>query len=210
MKDYSRAWKSAAASVGAIVLAAGSSTRMGAPKQALRFRGQSLLRRAVLNALAAGCRPVIVVTGAHAEQSRAELEGLDARAAENPQWASGMGSSIRAGIAALLAADADSTAAILLLCDQPFVTSNFLQKLISERRATGRAIVASQYGGSFGPPALFDRELFAELARLEDATGAKQLIAARFAEAHFVPFPQGEIDVDTPEDFARLLSERKE
>ena len=177
MKDYSRARKRAAASVGAIVLAAGSSTRMGAPKQALRFRGQSLLRRAVLNALAAGCRPVIVVTGAHAEQSRAELEGLDAREAENPQWESGMGSSIRAGIAALLAADADSTAAILMLCDQPFVTSNFLQKLISERRATGRPIVAAQYGGSFGAPALFDRELFAELARLEDATGAAECCA---------------------------------
>ena len=86
---------------GAVILAAGSSSRMGSPKQILPFRGISLLRRAALAALNAGCSPVVVVTGAHAELSRRELDGLDVREALNPRWETGMASSIGAGLAVL-------------------------------------------------------------------------------------------------------------
>ncbi|MET0649574.1 MAG: nucleotidyltransferase family protein, partial [Pyrinomonadaceae bacterium] len=72
--------------------------------------------------------------------------------------------------------------------------------------ATGSPVVASTYGGSFGVPALFGRELFAELARLEGAAGAKQVIKRHASEAHFIPFPGGEVDVDTPDDFSRLTA----
>jgi molybdenum cofactor cytidylyltransferase len=193
--------------VGAVILAAGSSSRMGSPKQTLQYRGESLLRRAALAALGAGCHPVVVVTGANAELSRRELYGLDVREVLNPRWETGMASSVRAGVEALVGADADADAAVLLLCDQPYVTAEVISDLVAAHRATGKLVVASAYGGSFGVPALFGRALFVELARLEGAAGAKQVIKRHAAGAHFLPFPSGEVDVDTPDDFSRLIAQ---
>ena len=195
------------AGVGAVVLAAGSSSRMGSPKQTLRYRGESLLRRAALAALGAGCRPVVVVTGAHAGPSRRELEGLDVLEVSNPLWETGMASSVRAGIEGLSGAAPDACAAVLMLCDQPHVNAQIIGGLVAAHRETGSPVVASEYGGGFGVPALFDRTLFAELARLEGAAGAKQVIKRHASEARFLPFPGGEVDVDTPEDFSRLTAE---
>jgi molybdenum cofactor cytidylyltransferase len=175
---------------------------MGRPKQILPFQGESLLRRAARAALGAGCRPVVVVTGAHAELSRRELEGLDVREAFNSYWKTGMASSIRAGVENLI--DADPDAAVLLLCDQPLVTAEVLSGLIGAHRATGRPVIASAYGGSFGVPVLFGRTLFDELTRLEGPAGAKEVIRRHAAEASFLPFQDGEVDVDTPDDFSRL------
>ena len=192
------------AGVAAVILAAGASSRMGSPKQTLRYRGESLLRRAALAALGAGCRPVVVVTGAHAELSRRELEGLGVREAFNPHWETGMASSVRAGVEALAGADADGV--VLMLCDQPHVTAEVISGLVAAHRATLRSVVASAYGGGFGVPALFGRTLFAELAQLEGAAGARQVIKRHASEAHFLPFPGGETDVDTPDDFSRLTA----
>jgi len=190
-----------------VILAAGSSSRMGRPKQTLSYRGESLLRRVARAALGAGCRPVVVVTGAAAELSRRELEGLGVREVFNQRWETGMASSVRAGVEALLNADPDAAAAVLLLCDQPHVTAEVISGLVAAHRANGSPVVASVYGGSFGVPALFARALFAELARLEGAAGAKRVIKRHAAEAHFLPFPGGEVDVDTPDDFSRLTAE---
>ena len=205
-EGISRVVESNSAGVGAVVLAAGASSRMGSPKQTLQFRGQSLLRRAAIAALSAGCRPVIVVTGANAELSRRELEGLDVREVLNTRWETGMASSIRAGIEELVSAAADADAAVMMLCDQPHVTAEVISGLVAAHRVTGRPVVASTYGGSFGVPAIFSRTLFAELARLEGAAGAKQVIERHASETHFLPFQGGEVDVDTPDDFSRLLN----
>jgi CTP:molybdopterin cytidylyltransferase MocA len=199
--------ESNSAGVGAVILAAGSSSRMGGPKQTLRYRGESLLRRAALAALGAGCRPVIVVTGAHSELSRRELEGLDVREVLNTRWETGMASSVRAGVEGLVSADADAAAAVLMLCDQPHVTAEVITGLVAAHRATGRPVVASTYGGSFGVPALFSSAVFAELVRLEGAAGAKQVIKRHASESHFLPFRGGEVDVDTPDDFSRLIAQ---
>jgi molybdenum cofactor cytidylyltransferase len=177
---------------------------MGRPKQVLSFQGESLLRRAARAALDAGCHPVVVVTGAHAELSRRELEGLDVREAFNSHWETGMASSIRAGVENLIDADPDAAAAVLLLCDQPLVTADVISGLVEAHRATGRPVIASAYGGSFGVPALFGRTLFDELTRLEGRSGAKEVIRRHAAEASFLPFQGGEVDVDTPDDFSRL------
>jgi molybdenum cofactor cytidylyltransferase len=195
--------------IGAVILAAGPSSRMGRPKQLLEYGGQTLVRRAAVAAQDAGCNPAVVVTGAHAAAVKEELHGLKLQVANNSEWESGMGSSIRAGVQALVSANDKVTALVLMLCDQPFVTSDVLSKLITARRETGREIVASSYGGTIGVPALFDKAFFTELVRLESGAGAKQLIQRHLTQVHLLPFPQGEIDLDTPADFDRLLSSSK-
>lgn len=198
--------ESNSANVGAVILAAGSSSRMGSPKQILQFEGKSLLRRAALAALGAACSPVVVVTGAHAELCRRELDQLDVREAFNPDWETGMASSIRTGIEALVSMEPDITAVVLLLCDQPHVTSDVIVNLVATHHATGRPLVASTYDESFGVPALFSRTLFTELTELEGMAGAKEIIKRHASEAHFLRFPAGEVDVDTPHDFSCLLA----
>jgi molybdenum cofactor cytidylyltransferase len=192
--------------VGAVILAAGASTRIGIPKQLLQFRGQTFLRHAASVVLEAGCRPVVVVTGANAAASRESLRGLDVLEAENQQWESGMSSSVRVGIKALVTANPRITAVVLMLCDQPFVTREIITQLVAAYHETGCSVVASRYGGSYGVPALFGKAHFAELATLEGAVGAKQVIQKHLQKVHLLPFPEGEIDVDTPGDFARLQS----
>ena len=189
---------------GAVILAAGSSSRMGSPKQILPFRGIQPAQARRAGRVDAGCSPVIVVTGAYAELSRRELEGLDVREALNPRWETGMASSIVAGLEGLLGADPDAAAAVFMLCDQPHVTTDIISGLAAAHRVTGKPVIASAYGGSFGVPALFGRPLFVELARLEGKAGAKQVIERYASEAHFLPFRGGEVDVDTPDDFSRL------
>jgi molybdenum cofactor cytidylyltransferase len=209
MKERPDLSESDGASIGAVILAAGASSRMGTPKQLLEYGGQTLVRRAALAAQGAGCNPVVVVTGAHAEQLEKELHGLNLREANNPEWESGIGSSIRAGIHAVVKANEKVTALVLMLCDQPFVTSDVLRGLLTAHRETGREIVASSYGETIGVPALFGKAFFAELDRLESGAGAKQVIQRHLTRVHLLPFPQGEIDLDTPADFARLLSSSK-
>ena len=191
--------------VGAVILAAGSSSRMGTPKQTLQFQGQSLLRRAAIAALDASCSPVVVVTGAHAELSRRELDHLDVREVFNPDWKTGMGSSVRAGIERLISMDGDVAGAVLLLCDQPHVTSDVVSNLLATYRTTGSPVIASAYGGSFSVPAFFSRTLFTELTKLAGSSGAKEIIKRHASEARFLAFADGEVDVDTPDDFACLL-----
>jgi molybdenum cofactor cytidylyltransferase len=194
------------AGVGAVILAAGASTRMGVPKQLLQFGGETMLRRAASVALKAGCRPVVVVTGADAAMSRKALRGLDVREAENQQWESGISSSVRVGIQALVRANPRTAAVVLMLCDQPLVTREIIARLVAAHRETGRSIVASRYGGSYGVPALFGKVHFAELTTLKGAAGAKQVIQKHLPKVHLLPFPEGEIDIDTPDDLARLQS----
>jgi CTP:molybdopterin cytidylyltransferase MocA len=197
---------SGAREVSAIILAAGASKRMGEPKQLLQFGGETMLRRAARVALEAGCQPVMVVTGAEATVVRETLRGLEVREAENEQWKSGMSSSVRVGIEAVLTANPRTTAVVLMVCDQPFVTRDVIAGFVRAHCETNCSIVASRYNRSYGVPALFGRTHFAELMKLEGAGGAKQVIQRHLRKVHFLPFPKGQVDIDTREDFARLQS----
>ncbi len=191
-------------SLGIVLLAAGESARMGEPKQLLVYQGKTLLRHAVETALALPETPVVVVLGAHAEIIRSELDGLPVQIAENPEWRSGMGASLRAGLNGLLAACPQTAAALFLLCDQPYITPELLRRLEQAWRQ-GANLAACRYETRLGVPALFDAALFPELLALEGAEGARQVLARHAAEAFAFPFPEGAIDVDRPEDYAALL-----
>lgn len=194
--------------IGAVVLAAGASRRMGEPKQVLRYRGQSLLRHAAETAAASRCWSVIIVLGAHAERLRAELsepfvQGT-VRAIENKAWAEGIGSSIAVGVEALIAAEKETEALVIMLCDQPLVSSQFINRLIDTYHRTGKSIVAAEYKETVGVPALFHRRHFAELLALRGDCGAKQVIAKHNDDVERMSFAEGAFDVDTPQEYEQL------
>jgi molybdenum cofactor cytidylyltransferase len=202
----------------AIVLAAGASTRLGdgRSKQLLRYQGRTLLRNSVEQALASSCRPVVVVLGAEVERCQRELAGLDVHVTINPEWADGMGSSIRAGMTALAASAADARAVVITLCDQPLVTAAFIDRLVQRyvtetETGTESAVptVAAEYDGRPGVPALFPRSRFAELSRLDGAAGARHLLRATPArrdakDVVTLPCPEAAVDVDTITDYEAL------
>lgn len=190
-------------SIGIVILAAGESKRMGQPKQLLPFRGKTLLRHTVEAALGVPDAHVVVVLGAHIEDIRPGLRGMRISIAENAAWSSGMGSSLRTGLYALLAAHPETSAAIFMLCDQPAVAFETLNSLIEMHLQSPMPIVASNYGGSLGVPALFPRSFFQELLAMHDTDGAKKLIQKHRDDAVGIDFPEGVVDIDTPGDYER-------
>jgi molybdenum cofactor cytidylyltransferase len=194
--------------IGAVVLAAGGSSRLGQPKQLLEFRGETLIRRAVRAASEAGCDPIVVVVGENREAIELALDMRDSRhptIIENAEWRRGVGTSIRRGIQQL---PNFVEAAVLLTCDQPYLDASIVAGLIATLTETGRPIVASSYADTLGVPALFHRSCFDALLALPEDTGAKTFILSRQPEVAQIPFARGEIDIDTPEDFERLNENR--
>jgi molybdenum cofactor cytidylyltransferase len=192
--------------IGAVILAAGESSRFGGPKQLVEFRGKSLIRRITDSAMEAGCSPIVVVIGSEGEKVFRELEGTNVTNIENEIWQQGMGSSIRAGIRHLVDNARDIDAAILLVCDQPAVDAHPIVRLIRLRETTKKDIIASSYANTLGVPALFARSLFFELLSLGDRAGAKSIILRNRERVAQVPFPEGKIDIDSWSDYEILRS----
>lgn len=172
----------------------------------LTHGGGTFLRNAAEVAAASVCRPLLVVLGAYADQLHSEIADLPVQQVVNKRWAEGMGSSIRAGLEALVLYDQKSVtdAVVLMLCDQPFVSAAVINDLVTAFRSNSKGIVASEYSGTVGVPALFGRKYFAALAVLSGIAGAKQIIADHISDVVRVPFPKGTTDVDTPEDYLQL------
>jgi molybdenum cofactor cytidylyltransferase len=190
--------------IAAVILAAGASARLGRPKQLLAYRGRTLLRHVVDCAAAGGCDPVLVVLGAHADAVRAELEETTAHAVRNDAWRQGVGSSVRAGVDAVQRGWQDASAVLLLTCDQPRLTPELVRRLRERFVRTAARIVACEYAGIVGVPALFARSLFPELLALPGPTGAKPVLQAHAREVVGFAWPDGAADVDTPEDLSLL------
>lgn len=191
--------------IGALILAAGNSSRLGRPKQLLEFRGQTLLRRMVDAAVKADCSPVAVVIGAERNRIREELAQTKQFVIENETWQRGIGNSIRAGLRALLEAHPNTGALILLACDQPLVDAAVIAGLKTQHAETRKPIVASSYAGTLGIPALFSRNYFDELFVLDDDAGAKQVILNHSTDVAEYSFPGGAIDIDTAADYEQLV-----
>jgi molybdenum cofactor cytidylyltransferase len=187
--------------VAIILLAAGDSSRLGRPKQLLSYGSGTLLRHAAEVALAAALGPVIVVLGAVEESCRETLLGLPVTIVSNPVWREGMGGSIAAGMQAV--DETSYRAVIIMLCDQPAVTSEVLLSLDGRHRTTGKSLIASQYKDTLGPPALFAARHFPQLRRLHGAQGAKSLFQ-NHPDPGCITFPDAAWDIDTEDDLARV------
>jgi len=181
----------------AVVLAAGSSRRMGegGNKLLTLIDGEPMVRRVVRSVLASRAAAVVVVLGHEADRVRAVLAGLEVTAVDNPEYASGMASSLRAGIAAV----ADHASVLVALGDMPRVRVDTLDRLIAEA-GPGR-IVVPVANGRRGNPVLWDRSFFSGLLNLSGDAGARGVIAARpDAVTSVVVDDLGVLfDVDTPD-----------
>ncbi len=189
-----------------IILAAGASTRMGTPKQLLPYQGSSLLQHTINLAIASLCQPIVVVLGANAEHIRSEIQELPIQIVENPDWYLGMSSSIRTGILSLANHTPTIDAAVITVCDQPFLSVEIINQLVMAYQTTKKTIIASEYAETLGVPVLFSDIFFPELAVLSETVGAKKLIKNHYNQVLSIPFPLGEIDIDTPQDYQQLES----
>jgi molybdenum cofactor cytidylyltransferase len=193
------------AAIGAVLLAAGGSSRMGQAKQLLTYRGQTLLRRAACAALDAGCSPLIVVLGADEEKFRREVADLGVELLVHEQWERGMGSSLRAGVQRALHSRVNLDGLIVMLCDQPLVDSRMIRALLESNEKNHSLICAAAYAGTVGPPCLFSSAMFPELLGLPDGGGAKSIILRHMEQTVQLAMDAAGVDVDTAEDFQKLL-----
>jgi molybdenum cofactor cytidylyltransferase len=178
---------------------------LGQPKQLLQINGQSLVRRAAMAAIDAGCTPIIVVLGASASAVAAELESLPVQLVNNENWSAGMGTSLRAGARALIDFAPSVSGAIVLLCDQPRVTANVIRQLVDEWRQSGQPMAASAYDPTtLGPPCCFAREQLNRFESLPNHSGAKAMLESEPSAVHRVEWPDGRIDIDTADDWRRF------
>lgn len=189
--------------VGIIVLAAGNSSRLGQSKQMVPVNGIPLLRKSTEIAVQT-TQPVVVVVGAHAEAHQQVIADLKTEIIVNPDWQTGMGGSLKVGLSHLIQRNPKLEAAMILVCDQPYLSLAHLQKLIEANQQQVKPIIASTYAHAIGVPTIFKKELFPHLLKLDNDTGARKIIQQFTNQVHAIPFEKGEIDIDTPQDLLRL------
>ncbi len=163
-----------------------------------------MLSHVITESLAASLQPVVVVTGAYHAAIEDSLKGQAVNIVHNPRWETGMASGIVAGLVEVLAMDIHLRAVIVAVCDQPYISAELFLSLMGKHADSGKGLVASWYSGIAGTPVLFDQRYFTELSMLSGDAGAKWLLKRNPDDVTTVPFPDGEIDIDTDEDFRRL------
>jgi molybdenum cofactor cytidylyltransferase len=188
-----------------LILAAGQSSRLGSPKQLLEYHGTSLIRTVAQTALNSEIGSVTIVLGANADKIRNELEIPDLSLIENSDWQEGMASSIRAGVKAITDQQPDTDGIMILVCDQPHLEEDILKQLLQVQRDTGLPVAASVYEGKTGTPAIFHKSFFPQLMELKGDTGARKLFSEYSDQVALVPFEKGIIDIDTKEDYDKLI-----
>jgi len=190
---------------GIIILAAGSSSRLGQPKQLVPWQGIPLIRHAAITAIEANLGPIAIVLGAIVEPCRDALQGLDLIITENPAWESGMGSSIACGMASLTSHDLENV--IVTLCDLPLITPAVFGKLLALRLSEKTEVIASHNGNTHAPPILFSKNRFSLLESLTGPEGARSLLRD---ETSITPMdcPESNADIDTPDDLVKAKSQK--
>ncbi len=191
--------------IGVIILAAGSSSRLGRPKQLIHFKGKSLLQHSVDCIVQTELAPRLLVLGANATEIRKEVQLDSFVCVDNESWSEGIASSIRMGVNNMLKLDPKVDSLLFMLSDQPFVSTRLIVELVNVHKESGRQITASRYKGDYGVPAIFSKSLIPELLTLEGDQGARRIIKRYAGELVFVNFEFGDMDLDTPEDYGRLL-----
>jgi molybdenum cofactor cytidylyltransferase len=193
--------------IGAIIVAAGMSKRMGEPKLLLPLCGKPLFRYSVDAAITAGLKPIVLVGGKYVEEQIKHVADLtDIEVIENKEYESGMASSLKVGMKALMGC---ADAAVVYLADQPFVPPIVTKKILESyhrHRKEGIRILRPAYNGIPGHPILFDADLFMEFEFIFGDEGGKSIIKNYLSRLKILPFENSQwgMDIDTPEDLAKM------
>lgn len=187
-----------------IILAAGESSRLGQPKQLLAYQNKTLIEHIIEQANGVNSTKIIVVLGAFAEQIQPLLAFANVEITKNENWQKGMSSSLQKG----LELTQNNDAVLVLLSDQPFVNTTFINQIIEKATGTDLPIIATKYKDIVGVPALFKRAVFPTLNALNEKEGAKKVIQQYLQKQQvgIVNFEKAAIDIDTIEDYERLLN----
>ncbi len=188
-----------------VVLAAGMSRRLGRPKQLLDLGGKPLIVHVIERATQSALDSVLVVTGHDSARVEGALRGLDVQTVFNPDFPAGQSTSLIAGINTL---SSKTDGIVVLLGDQPLVSSEVISRIVERRRQHGNAIVMTGYGGVRSHPVLFGREMFNELCQVRGDQGARNVIRQHSGAVTVIDSEQQTPpdDVDTEEAYARLLA----
>ena len=191
--------------VAGILLAAGSSSRLGRPKQLLPINGQPLIRRVTEAVCATRLRPVVVVTGSHAEQITDTVRNLEVVVIHNADYHQGQSTSMIAGLSAV---PNEAIGAVFLLGDQPQITAEVIDQVVSVATQTGAAIAQTRYRGIPSHPVYFARSLFPELLQVTGDLGARDVIRRHVDAIHWVDVDSElPLDIDTEADYDRVLTD---
>lgn len=186
-----------------LILAAGASTRMGTPKQLLIWEDSTLLKNAIKQSTALVSEDTYVVLGANFEVLKNHIEGCSAHIIQHSHWASGLGSSIACGVKQLMHGNYNRV--LIMLADQPLITSTYLRQLLHVSTTSNQTIIASQFNHILSVPAVFDKKHFTELTHLNADYGAKKLFYKHRKALKKIILAQNILkDIDTPEDYASL------
>lgn len=187
-----------------LLLAAGSSTRMGQPKPLLPWGSKTLIEYQIRTLLKTG-QPVLVVLGSNADIIVPVIENSGVDIVVNSQWENGMGSSIATGINELTRSFPESAGALIALLDQPLVTTAHLEKMLQTFQPGHRQIIVSRSSSGWqGVPVLFDKSYFEQLKKLNGTTGAKSIVQQHLNAVVTVECGDMLEDMDTPESYQRL------
>lgn len=189
--------------ISAIVLAAGSSSRLGRAKQLLLFKGKSLIQKCIENLFEIGINKPVVVLGARFEEINTHLlrHFPEIQIRKNTAWEKGMAGSLQTGLSGLTA---EYDAILICLSDQPLIPSaHYINMMDSFRKS--RKMIVSSYNDDLGVPAIIPKKYFKEIMNLSGAKGAKYLLRKYKDEALYIPCPEAAYDVDTEEDYRRIV-----
>ena len=192
---------------GIIILAAGSSSRMGEPKQLMMYKNKTFLQHIIGEAKLANLDPVICVTGYQSELIMKSISRMKVAVVYNEHWQEGMGTGITAGLKQVMLSDIDSV--ILAVSDQPYISSDLFRTMIEWKDKSGKGIVACTYARTLGTPVLFTKDYFSRLQLLNGDQGAKHIVKLNLPDVCPVEFEKGEVDIDTKQDYEKLISEIK-
>ncbi len=191
--------------IAVVILAAGESSRMQQSKQLLPWGTSTLLGNAINEALESNSEKVYVVLGAKAETIQMQFNSTDVTWILNKNWKKGMGSSISCAINYLVHLKTNYAGILIMLCDQPLIDADYINKMISAFKRSKKGIVATAYKHSNGVPVLFDKKYLEDLSNLQGNIGAKEIIAAN-SKGVVAINPNGkEKDLDTMEEYKQAL-----
>jgi molybdenum cofactor cytidylyltransferase len=192
---------------GILIVAAGQSKRLGSPKQLLMYEGKTLINRLIDIVKEAVDFPMALVLGAHAEKIKLQLSNPNMSIIINEHWVQGMGSSISIGLEGLMQKNPAIDGVMILVCDQPFLNREHILSLMDLQAKSDLPMAACYYAGVLGTPAVFHQSIFPELLALKGDMGAKNIINHRIQEVAKLQFDQGLLDIDTEEDYKKLMKE---